>query len=44
VAAEHIHPDRLTVLVVGDLKVIESGIRELGHRTLVLDHEGRPLE
>jgi zinc protease len=44
VAAEHIHPDRLTVLVVGDLKVIEPGIRELGYPVVVLDHEGRPLE
>jgi zinc protease len=44
VASEHIHPEKLTVLVVGDLKAIESGIRELGHKVVVLDYEGRPLE
>jgi zinc protease len=44
VAADHIHPQDLTVLVVGDLKVIEPGLRELGHPVFVLDHEGRPLE
>jgi zinc protease len=44
VAAEHIHPDQLTVLVVGDLAVIEPGIRELGYPVVVLDHEGHPLE
>ncbi len=44
VADEHIHPENLTVLVVGDLAVIETGIRELGYPTLRLDYEGRPLE
>jgi len=32
------------VLVVGDLAVIEPGIRELGHPVIRLDHEGRALE
>jgi zinc protease len=44
VAVEHIHPDKLNVLIVGDLKTIEGGVRELGYPVVVLDHEGRPLE
>jgi zinc protease len=44
VAAEHVHPDKLSVLVVGDLAVIEPGIRELGQPVVLLDWEGRPLE
>jgi zinc protease len=44
VAAEHIHPERLSVLVVGDLEEIEAGVRGLGYPVVVLDHEGRPLE
>ncbi len=44
VAVEHIHPDKLNVLIVGDLKTIEGGLRELGYPVVVLDHEGRPLE
>jgi zinc protease len=44
VGAEHVRPDKLSILVVGDLAVIEPGIRELGYPTVLLDHEGRPLE
>jgi hypothetical protein len=29
VAQKYIHPDRVVVLVVGDLKTIETGIRAL---------------
>jgi predicted Zn-dependent peptidase len=44
VASQYIHPDRLSILVVGDLSVIEPGLRELGYPVVVLDHEGLPLE
>ncbi len=44
VAAEHIHPDRLTVVVVGDRAVIEPGLQELGLPIVHLDYEGLPVE
>jgi zinc protease len=44
VAHEHIDPDALTIVVVGDRAVIEPGLRELGLPVVLLDYEGRPLE
>jgi zinc protease len=43
VAAEHVHPDRLNVLVVGDLSVIEAGLRELELPVVRLDPEAREV-
>ncbi len=40
VAREHIHPDKLAVLVVGDRALIEPGLRELELPLVILDHEG----
>jgi zinc protease len=44
VAAEHIDPDSLSIVVVGDRATIEGPLRELGLPIFLLDHEGRPLE
>ncbi len=44
VAEEHLHPDRLSFIVVGDRAVIEPGLRELGLPIVPLDYEARPLE
>jgi len=43
-AAEIVHPDEVVWLVIGDLAVIEPGIRTLGLGELVrLDPDGRPI-
>jgi zinc protease len=44
VSREHVFPDRLTLVVVGDRTVIEPALQELGLPIVHLDHEGRPLE
>ncbi len=42
-AGERIDDGRLSVLVVGDMKVVEPGLRELGYPVVRVDYEGRPL-
>jgi zinc protease len=43
-AAKFIRPDRITWVIVGDLAMIESGVRELQLGEIIrLDSEGRPL-
>jgi zinc protease len=37
---ERVHPDHLKVLVVGDRRVVESGLRELGRPLTLLDSDG----
>ena len=44
VAAEHIDPESLSIVVVGDRATIEGPLRELGLPIFMLDYEGRPLE
>jgi zinc protease len=39
-ASSRVHPDALTVLVVGDRQVVEPGLRELGLPVVVLDSDG----
>ena len=41
--AEQVHPEGLTVLVVGDQAVVEPGLRELGLPVVVLDREGQEI-
>ena len=43
VAQEQIDDRHLKVLVVGDRKILEPGLRELGLPIVSVDHEGRPL-
>jgi zinc protease len=43
IGAELIQPDRLSVLVVGDRKAIEPGLRRLDLPLTLLDHEGAPV-
>jgi hypothetical protein len=38
-----VHPDALTVLVVGDRQVVEPGLRELGLPVVILDSDGTPI-
>ncbi len=44
VAEAHIDPDALTIVVVGDRKTIEPGLRELDLPVVNLDHEGVVLD
>jgi predicted Zn-dependent peptidase len=44
VAAEHVDPDCLSIVVVGDRAVIEPGLRELDLPIVHLDYEGRAIE
>ena len=43
-AQEHIKPDRLSILVVGDRATIEPGLRSLDLPLVVLDTEGEVVE
>jgi predicted Zn-dependent peptidase len=44
VAAAHIHPDRLAIVIVGDRRAIEPGLRRLGLGPIQLrDMSGAPL-
>ncbi|MGE0056931.1 MAG: M16 family metallopeptidase [Dehalococcoidia bacterium] len=44
VSAGHVDPSMLSIIVVGDRKVIEPGLLELNLPIVHLDYEGRPLE
>jgi zinc protease len=47
VARQHINPDRFAILVVGDRKEIEKGLRELqdvSSEVVFVDSEGRPTQ
>lgn len=44
VAKEHLHMDRLAIVIVGDRKVIEGPLRKTGVAPIVhLDKQGRPI-
>ena len=43
VSSEHVHPDKLSIVIVGDGKVIESGLQELDLPIVHLDYEGQPV-
>jgi zinc protease len=44
VASEHVHPDALSIIVVGDRAAIEPGLSELDLPLVRLDYEGQPTE
>jgi len=41
---DHIHADRLVIVVVGDADVVEPGLSELGLTVIPVDADGAPLE
>ncbi len=43
VAKELLNESHLKIMVVGDRKIIEPGLRELGHPIVLVDYEGREL-
>jgi zinc protease len=44
VAHEHIHPDELSVVVVGDRAAVEPSLRRLELPVVHLDYDGMPVE
>jgi len=44
VANKYLSPDRMAVVIVGDRKTIEPGLRELGLPIAILDTEGNPVQ
>jgi zinc protease len=43
VANKYLTPDKMAIVVVGDRKVIEPGLKQLGYDVLLLDTEGNPI-
>ncbi|PYS87736.1 MAG: hypothetical protein DMF62_11510 [Acidobacteria bacterium] len=43
VANKYLDPSKMAIVVVGDRKVVESGLKELGYPITILDTEGKPL-
>ena len=44
VAKQYLDPDKMAIVIVGDRKVIEPGLKELGYGITILDTAGNPLE
>jgi zinc protease len=44
VANKYLTPDKLAIVVVGDRKTIEPGLKELGYDLELLDTEGNPVK
>jgi zinc protease len=43
VAKKYLDPSKMAIVVVGDRKVIEPGLKELGYSITILDTEGKPV-
>ena len=43
VAKKYLDPSRMAIVVVGDRKAIEPGLKELGYSITILDTEGKPI-
>jgi zinc protease len=44
VAKQYLDPEKMAIVIVGDRKVIEPGLKELGYGITILDTEGNALE
>ncbi len=44
VAKKYLEPSKMAIVIVGDRKVVEPGLRELGYGITILDTEGKTLE
>jgi zinc protease len=44
VAKQYLDPAKMAIVIVGDRKVIEPGLKELGYGITILDTEGNALE
>ncbi|HSK74811.1 MAG TPA: insulinase family protein, partial [Pyrinomonadaceae bacterium] len=43
VASKYLSPDKMAIVVVGDRKVIEPGLKQLGYEIAFIDAEGNPV-
>jgi zinc protease len=43
VSNKYLTPDKMAIVVVGDRKVVEPGLRQLGYNVVILDVEGNPI-
>jgi zinc protease len=43
VAKQYLDPSKMAIVIVGDRKVIEPGLKELGYGITILDIEGKPV-
>jgi zinc protease len=44
VANKYLTPDKMAIVVVGDRKVVEPGLKQLGYPISILDSEGNPAQ
>ena len=44
VANKYLTPDKMAIVIVGDRKSVEPGLKELGYDIQILDTEGNPLK
>jgi zinc protease len=43
VATKYLDPEKMAIVIVGDRKVVEGGLKELGYPITILDTEGNPV-
>ena len=43
VAKKYLDPSKMAIVIVGDRKVIEPGLKDLGYSITILDTEGKPV-
>ncbi len=43
VAKQYLDPSKMAIVIVGDRKTIEPGLKELGYPSTILDVEGKPI-
>ena len=43
VAKQYLDPAKMAIVVVGDRKAIESGLKDLGYPIVILDADGKPV-
>ena len=43
VATKYLDPSKMAIVIVGDRKVIEPGLKDLGYSITILDTEGKPV-
>ena len=43
VAKQYLDPSKMAIVIVGDRKVIEPGLKDLGYSITILDTEGKPI-
>jgi len=43
VAKRYLDPSKMAIVIVGDRKVIEPGLKDLGYSITILDSEGKPV-